>query len=354
MPQQSHVIKRPKNGVFRILGLMSGTSMDGIDVALLETDGKTFVKRGRFASYAYSAAFRKKLRASLGKKRAPQVERELTQLHARAVKTFLKTFKIKNVDALGFHGHTILHAPGKRITVQIGDGKLLAKLTGLPVLWDFRTEDVKAGGQGAPLVPVYHQALAATWKQPCAFVNIGGVANITYIDGKNLIAFDTGPGNALMDDYMMRWEKKPFDRNGTIASLGRARQKDVEAFLRHPFFKKKPPKSLDRDAFTRFMPQHGVVPDAVMTLTAMTAQSIAAGLKHVPKKPRLLAVTGGGRKNKTLMQALARAAGIPVIKVEDKKLNGDALEAEAFAYLAARVILKLPISFKTTTGRKKP
>ncbi len=351
MPKQSRPVPQPKNGLYRLLGLMSGTSMDGIDVAYIETDGLKKVRRGAFLSVPYTSAFRKKLKAALGKKSAPKLEKELTQLHAGAVKAFLKKRRVK-ADALGFHGHTLFHAPAKKITVQIGDGKLLTKLTGIPAVWDFRSDDVRAGGEGAPLVPVYHQALASGWPQPCAFINIGGVSNITYIDGKNLIAFDTGPGNALIDDWVLKHTGKAFDRDGALARKGRVDRKHVKVFLKDAFFVRKPPKSLDRDEFSRFVPRHLNAVDGVATLTAMTAQSIAAALRHLPKKPKLLAITGGGRKNKTLMQAIAKASGVTVIKVEDKKLNGDAMEAEAFAYLAARVLKKLPISYPSTTGRK--
>lgn len=351
MPKQSHRIARPKTRLYKLLGLMSGTSMDGIDVAYIETDGRKAVKRGAFMSVPYGAAFRKKLRASLGKQAAPAVEKELTQLHAAAVTAFLKKHKVKP-HALGFHGHTLFHAPKKKITVQIGDGKLLSKLTKLPVVWDFRSDDVKAGGQGAPLVPVYHQALAAKWPLPVAFINIGGVSNITYISKKELIAFDTGPGNALLDDWVLKHTGKRFDNNGALASKGRIDQKHVAKFLKHSFFARKPPKSLDRDEFAKFVPHHLNKADGAATLAALTAQSIAAAFKHLPQKPKLLAITGGGRKNAVLMRLIAKATGCKVIKVEDKKLDGDAMEAEAFAYLAARVLEKLPLSYSTTTGRK--
>jgi anhydro-N-acetylmuramic acid kinase len=355
MPRQYPRIKRPKKGFYRILGLMSGTSMDGIDVALLETDGRSFVRPKGFISVPYSATFRKKLRGVLGQMKAPAVEKELTQLHAKAVQAFLKKYKVRarEINALGFHGHTLLHAPAKKITVQIGDGKLLSKQTGIPVVWDFRTEDVKAGGQGAPLVPVYHQALAAKWPRPCAFLNIGGVANITYIGAKGeLIAFDTGPGNALIDDWMLCAAKKAFDKNGAFAKTGRVDMKWLKAYLRHPFFKKRPPKSLDRDAFNHFVPKDMSAKDGAATLTHMTALAVAEGLKHLPAKPKFIAVCGGGRKNVELLRLIALKTGCKIVKVESKKLNGDALEAEAFAYLAARVIENLPISFPTTTGRK--
>jgi anhydro-N-acetylmuramic acid kinase len=335
---------------------MSGTSMDGIDVALIETDGqKQLIRRG-FATYSYPEDFRKKLRAALGKKTAPAVEKELTKLHAFAVKDFLKKKKLrpKDIHAAGFHGHTLLHKPSSKITVQIGDGKSLAKLTGIPAVWDFRSDDVKAGGQGAPLVPVYHRALAASFPKPCAFVNIGGVSNITYLGERNeLLAYDTGPGNALLDDWVLKHTGKPFDTGGKLAGKGKADKRFLKKFLKHPFFAKKPPKSLDRDDFARFVPKHLNPADGAATLAAMTALSIAEGLKHLPKPPKFLAITGGGRKNAELLRLLKKETGIAVLPVEKKKLNGDAMEAEAFAYLAVRVIRKLAITFPGTTGRKK-
>lgn len=347
-------INAPKKRLFNAIGLMSGTSMDGIDVALLHTNGKTIVKTGAFASYPYSVAFRKKIKAALGKRRAPALEKELTMLHAKAVKRFLKTHKLRagDIDYIGFHGHTLHHEPTKKITVQIGDGKLLNKLTGIPVVYDFRSDDVKAGGQGAPLVPVYHQALASKQKHPVVFLNIGGVANITYIDDKKLLACDTGPGNALIDDWMQQHNKGAFDKGGKIAAKGKADTEWLKYFLDHAYFKTKMPKSLDRNAFSKWVPRHLNVQDGASTLTQMTVMAIAATLKQCPKKPKLIVVCGGGRKNTELLKRLSTLTGIKTVLIEALKLDGDAIEAQAFAYLAVREILGLPISFKTTTGRK--
>ncbi len=325
--------------------------MDGIDVGFLETDGQKAVKPGAFETYPYTKAFRAKLRAALGKTKAPALEKELTELHAKAVKAFIKKHKLKDIDALGFHGHTIFHAPAKKQTVQIGDGKLLAKLTGIPVVYDFRTDDVKAGGQGAPLVPVYHQALAAKWVKPAVFVNIGGVANITFIGKKNeLSACDTGPGNAMMDDWAFQHIKKPYDKGGKLAAQGVVDSAWIRKFLAHPYFKKKAPKSLDRDAFKAFTPTHLNAADGAATLAAMTVLSLIAAIN--PLKPSLVVVAGGGRHNTHLMRLLKATSLAQVLPVEKKNLNGDATEAQAFAYMAVREILGLPISFKTTTGRK--
>lgn len=356
MAKFSHPINRPKNRLFKALGLMSGTSMDGIDVACVETDGRGKVRAGAFASYPYRPAFRAALKKALGRKKVPQLEKELTRLHAKAIQAFCKKHIIKpgTIDCLGFHGHTLFHAPHKKITVQIGDGTLLAKLTGIPAVYDFRTDDVKAGGQGAPLVPVYHQALAAKWKKPVVFLNIGGVANITYVGEKELIACDTGPGNALIDDWVLARTGKPFDRNGALAARGEADIGWLKKFLAHPYFKKKAPKSLDREAFAAFVPHHLGTADGAATLTLMTVLSIAHALKSLPKAPREIIVCGGGRRNAYMMKLLGAFCGAKVVPIEARKLNGDATEAEAFAYMAVRAAMGLPISFKTTTGRKKP
>ncbi len=347
-------INRSKKHVFTAIGLMSGTSMDGIDVALLQTDGKKHVKTGAFASYPYSAAFREKLKNALGKYKAPSLEKELTKLHADAVQKFFKQFKLcaSDIDCIGFHGHTLHHEPAKKITVQIGDGKLLHKLTGIPVVYDFRSDDVKAGGQGAPLVPVYHQALAAKQKAPVVFLNIGGVANITYISAGKLLACDTGPGNALIDDWVQHHKKGAFDNGGKLAAKGKVDAKWVKRFLAHPYFKKNMPKSLDRNAFSKFIPGHLDMQDGAATLTQMTVAAIAETLKRCPKKPKLMVVCGGGRKNIELLQRLQKATRINTMPIEWMKLDGDAIEAQAFAYMAVREVMGLPISFKTTTGRK--
>lgn len=329
--------------------------MDGIDVAHIETDGRGRLQAKGFISLPYTPAFRKKLRSVLGKEKAPAVEKELTALHARAVRQYLKKYKMKadDVDVIGFHGHTLLHAPQKKKTVQIGDGAALAKAVHIPVVYDFRSDDVRAGGQGAPLVPVYHQALATKFKKPIAFLNIGGVANVTFIDAKgNLLAFDTGPGGALLDDWVQKHTGSAFDKNGALAAKGQADIAHVKAFLKHPYFKKVPPKSLDRDAFRSFIPHHLNAADGAATLSLMTALSIAQGLKAMPQKPKQLVVCGGGRKNIYLMKLLAMVTGLKTTPIEKLKQNGDATEAEAFAYLAVRVLLGLPITFKGTTGRK--
>ncbi|NTU77047.1 MAG: anhydro-N-acetylmuramic acid kinase [Alphaproteobacteria bacterium] len=351
--------------LFRALGMMSGTSIDGIDAALIETDGLGHVRPLGFKATCYSDAFRTKLRACFGKRegaRDPEVkavEKELTELHAAAVRQFLEEHRLspENIDLIGFHGQTIWHKPEDGETVQIGDGALLAHLTGLPVVNDFRAADVKAGGQGAPLVPLYHQALAARLSKPVAIINIGGVANITWIGGDKedeILAFDTGPGNALIDDWIFLHTGQPYDRDGALAASGRANEALVEHFLTHPFFAARPPKSLDRDVFQTMKPEGLNLADGAATLTLMTVRSILEGLRHAPEPPKKLYFTGGGRHNGSLMRWIGEISGLPVEKVEALGWSGDGLEAEAFAYLAVRSRLGLPLSLPGTTGVRRP
>jgi anhydro-N-acetylmuramic acid kinase len=260
------------------------------------------------------------------------------------------------VDLIVFHGQTILHRPERRWTWQIGDGALLARLTGTDVVNDFRSADVKAGGQGAPLVPLYHAALArnSPLARPLAIVNIGGVGNVTYIDGDTVLAFDTGPGNAPIDDWMHRHAGVAVDKDGDSARTGRIDNAALDKMLAHPFFARKPPKSLDRldfgmDAVEALLPQDGAA-----TLTAFTAASIAKAREHFPESPATWIVCGGGRHNKTLMEMLQARINAQVLKAEGARWDVDALEAEAFAYLAVRSRLGLPLSLPTTTGVAQP
>lgn len=354
-----------KKKLFRVIGLMSGTSMDGVDAALVETDGADYVKSLSTLTVPYEAAFRSRLRRHLGNKEGakdPEVaafERELTELHAGIVQQFIVQVNglAPEIDLIGFHGQTIWHQPKKRATVQIGDGALLANMTKIPVVSDFRSADVEAGGNGAPLVPLYHRALAAGLPKPVAIVNIGGVSNVTWIgedDEKDILAFDTGPGNALIDDWMLNRTGRAYDEHGLLASSGRADAKFAERFLAQPFFKKKPPKSVDRDAFRNLMPEGMTAADGAATLTLITAQAIVNGLRFMPHKPLHLYVTGGGRLNQTLMRLIGELADVAVDPVEKLGWSGDGLEAEAFAYLAVRSRLGLPLSVPGTTGVPKP
>lgn len=351
---------------------MSGTSLDGIDVALLTTDGEDIVERGPSATYPYRPEQQALLQEALREAKIVQdrsarpgvlatAERELTEWHASAVHKFLheNDLTYDNIDVIGFHGQTVIHRPEIRLTVQLGDGARLSRLTHCKVVYDMRAADVAAGGQGAPLVPVYHRALASSIEtRPLAFVNIGGVANMTWIgrDGA-LVAFDTGPGNALLNDWCERHTDLPYDRNGALAAQGVLDAKAFTALALSPYFEKSVPKSLDRNGFDISVLEGLTPEDGAATLTSFTATSIARGVGHVPERPKAYVICGGGRHNPTLMsniRGLLEPLGERVLVAEDLGFNGDSMEAEAWAYLAVRCLDGAPITFAGTTGAPGP
>lgn len=346
-------------GPIRALGAMSGTSLDGVDAAVVETDGRAIFGFGPSGYRAYSDSERAVLRAALGEWHGRTVDDAaelVTRAHAEALSEF------EEVDLIGFHGQTLAHEPRGRGTLQVGDGQGLSQALGLPVVWDFRSDDVALGGEGAPLAPFYHFA-CAKWigaDQPLCFLNLGGVGNLTYIDPSfdgpeepgALLAFDTGPANAPVDDLMQARLGLPMDRDGAVAKGGTVETGALELFLAEPFFTRMPPKSLDRNDFAEMI---GLVKelsdaDAVATLTAMCAAGVAQGIEHCPKPPARVLVTGGGRRNPVLMEMLRVSLDCPVEPVEVVGLDGDMLEAQAFAYLAVRVARGLPTSGPDTTG----
>lgn len=351
-------------GVWAI-GLMSGTSGDGVDAALIRADATAIHEFGPALGRPYEPAFRARLKACYGGKAPAEeiaaIERELTRLHAEAVQQLLAQAGMKpaEIHVVGFHGQTILHAPKERRTWQIGDGAELARATGIDVVNDFRSADVAAGGQGAPLVPIFHLALADMLsqevKRPLAVLNIGGVANVTWIgrDG-SLLAFDTGPGNALIDDWAQRHKGEPVDLGGALAKAGRIDEDVLAQLLSHPFFDQKAPKSLDRNAFHSNIVDHLSAADGAATLTAFTAASIARAIYLFPEPAQNWLICGGGRHNPVLMEALEERLDAPVRGVDQIGWNGDALEAQAFAYLALRSLAGLPLSFPTTTAVPTP
>jgi anhydro-N-acetylmuramic acid kinase len=284
------------------------------------------------------------------------LEADLTEAHAAATLAFIAELPTerRRVELVGFHGHTLWHRPEQRRSCQLGDGPQLARRLGIDVVYDFRSADVAAGGQGAPLAPIYHQALAAGLARPVAILNLGGVGNLTWIGEGGPIAFDTGPGNGLLDDWVRARTDRPYDADGRIAAAGRIDRARLAALLAHPYFEQAPPKSLDRLDFT-LAPVEGLgLEDGAATLAAFTAGAVARALRHLPAPPRRWLVTGGGRHNATLMRMLAQVLEVPVAPIEAIGSDGDALEAQAFAFMAVRSVRGLPISFPKTTGAPVP
>ncbi|MCF8468594.1 MAG: anhydro-N-acetylmuramic acid kinase, partial [Sneathiella sp.] len=350
--------KPGENKPLRALGLMSGTSLDGVDAAIIETDGVTVFSHGPVRSVPYEPGFRARLREVLGKKTAgAELIADFTRLQAESVLALLAENDLmpSDIDVIGFHGQTIFHDPANRLTVQIGDGVMMAELTGIDTVAEFRLADVAAGGEGAPFAPLYHRALAKGLEGPLAVLNLGGVGNVTYIDGEDVLAFDTGPANALLDDWILRHTGAPYDEGGEIAAKGRADAAILAKLLDHPYFEQKPPKSLDRDQFPVGEAIAGLsFEDGAATLLNFTSGSIRRALDHLPKRPKRWLLTGGGRKNPELARLIAEAVAAPVDPVEAVGWRGDDLEAEAFAFLAVRSLRGLPLSLPTTTGVPEP
>jgi len=355
--------------VQKVIGLMSGTSLDGVDAALLETDGIDIARAGPSLTIPYRKETRALLRAALEDARivaegAPvphairDAERQLTEVHAQAVRLLLAEAKLEAgaVGLIGFHGQTILHRPARHWTWQIGDGALLARLTGIDVVNDFRSADMKAGGQGAPLMPLYHAVLLrqSGQSEPSVVVNIGGVAQVTYIKGDLILAFDTGPGNAPIDDWMLRHNGSPVDQDGMIAATGKINDAALNVMLDNAYFGRRPPKSLDRMDFGMEAVEQLSPEDGAATLTAFTAASLAKAREHFPDPATTWIVSGGGRHNKFLMAQLRARVNAPVLSAEDAGWDGDGMEAEGFAYLAMRSKKGLPLSLPTTTGVEQP
>ncbi|MEX3015765.1 anhydro-N-acetylmuramic acid kinase [Gymnodinialimonas hymeniacidonis] len=353
-----------EKGPVRVAGAMSGTSFDGVDVALIETDGIEIFDFGEVRGTSYSDEDRAALRAAMGawpgEERAEEAAKVVETAHISALAG------LHDVSMLGFHGQTLAHDPEAGRTHQVGDGQVLADALGMEVIWDFRSADMGLGGQGAPLAPFYHWA-CARWMgtdAPVVFLNLGGVANISWVDPRMeapeapgaCLAFDTGPANAPVDDLMAVRGLGRFDEDGALAAVGTINMDILERMLADPWFDTTPPKSLDRDAFAALAEEVSDLSDAdaAATLTACSAGAVGRALLHLPEKPATILATGGGRRNATLMAMLADATATRVQPVEDAGLDGDALEAQAFAYLAVRVDRGLPTSAPGTTGVAAP
>ena len=347
-------------GTMRAIGVISGTSMDGIDVALVETDGEEALRTGPGRTYPYPEALRRALLAlaadpaRAGGEGLAAEDAAVGDAHAGAVEAFLRDHAIAagSVALVGLHGQTILHRPERRFTRQLGSGARVAARLGIDTIDRFRHADVAAGGQGAPFAPLFHRALAATLPRPLMVLNLGGVGNVTFIDDDATIAFDTGPASALLDDWVARHVGAAYDADGAVAASGRADAAILAELMRHPYFALPAPKSLDRNDFharARVVEGMGVA-DGAATLAAFTVESVAASLAHVPRAPARWIVCGGGRRNGFFMRALARRLGVPVDPAEAVGWDGDFIEAQCFGYLAVRSLRGLPLSLPTTTG----
>ncbi len=354
------------SSLLRALGLMSGTSVDGVDVALIETDGERLGAFGPVLTVSYPDESRRTIRAAFGAER-PNVatqaaERVVTEAHVEAMRRWSQTHGValSTLDVVGFHGQTITHLPEKKFTWQVGDGAALARATGVQVVNDLRSADVAAGGQGAPLVPVYHAALARELPKPLAVLNIGGVANVTWIGeewigaGESLLAFDTGPGNGPIDDWCARRAGQRFDKDGALAAAGTVDRTRLERFSEHLYFGRKPPKSLDRGDFNDSWADGLSVADGAATLTRGTARAIALGARHFPAPVTQWVIAGGGARNPTLLRAVAEETRGKIVTADRLGWNGDALEAQAFGFLAVRSLRGLPLTFPTTTSAPRP
>jgi anhydro-N-acetylmuramic acid kinase len=337
---------------------------------VIETDGRDLLRHGASVSVAYGPAMRSRIAEAIEVFKgvsertgrpgiAQDVEQEITIAHAYAIEALCSEANLqpRDVDVVGFHGQTVLHRPEIGLTVQLGNGPMLARMCGIDVVFDLRADDMRAGGQGAPLVPAYHAALARTLDlpRPVAFVNIGGVANITWIPAEGEpIAFDTGPGNALIDDWCADRIGVPIDRDGALAAVGRVDEPALARLAAHPYFARSLPKSLDRGDFSSSEVAHLSPADGAATLSAFTAATIVAGAALFPAQPASWVVCGGGRRNPVIMAGLQGRATGNVLACEDVGLRGDVIEAEAFAYLAVRSLESLPITFPGTTGVAAP
>ena len=363
--------------VMRAIGFMSGTSMDGVDITLIESDGETVVRRGEGFLREYTPSERAIIEEAVAASRdlgdrtarpgpLALAEDAVTRAHIEAMTAYLTDTGLKpgDIDVAGFHGQTVLHRPEEALTVQLGDGALLARETGVDIVYDMRANDMAHGGQGAPLVPVYHAALAMGLPSalepgfgPVAFVNIGGISNVTFVaPGVPPVAFDSGPGNALIDQWVEQNAGIPFDDGGRIASEGSADMAVVERYLSAPFFARNGPKSLDRGDFTLDGMAGLELSDGAATLSVLTAAAIARAAEKIETPPALWIVSGGGARNDAIMDALRAQAGADtrIVAAGEAGFNADMMEAEAWAYLAVRSRKGLPLTFPTTTGCREP
>ena len=354
----------PQPSAVTAIGVISGTSMDGIDVSVVETDGDAVVAPGPGRTFSYPEDLRRRLQELIAEPARAQSEpleeldRAVTDAHIAAIRRFMIETGLRpdEVGLIGFHGQTVYHRPEIRFTRQLGVGARVARELGTDTVDRFRHADVASGGEGAPFVPLYHRALASRLEQPVMILNLGGVGNVTFIDGETVIAFDTGPASALLDDFVLRRRGLSFDADGQLASSGTADERLVATFMTNPFFDRPAPKSLDRQDFHARAKGVEALSDAdgAATLAAFTVESVVASLRHVPRRPLRWLVTGGGRRNAHFMRRLRERLEVSVEPVESVGWDGDFLEAQAFGYLAVRSARGLPLSLPTTTGVPHP
>lgn len=342
---------------------MTGTSMDGIDISLVRTNGIDLKRLNKNFYYKYSAKTKKILDDMLKRdinfnlKNKNFLDEFITNEHYLALKDL---DIVEKCDLIGFHGQTIYHNPENRVSIQLGNPRKLSELLKKDVVFDYRSNDIASGGQGAPLAPIYHKLIIEDLKLelPCCIINIGGVSNLTYWDGNNLIGFDTGPGNALMDDFMSKKFDQNFDKNGIIASKGVPIEMEIRNFLQHEFFKIDPPKSLDKQDFNfqyeQLIKKDYYINDVMATLAEFTIEAIINSFQFLPKKVESILITGGGYRNVHLMNRLKDQLKLRIYSEKQLGINFDYLEAELIAYLSARSIYRLPLTFPSTTGVLKP
>lgn len=361
-----------KNKEVLAIGLMSGTSLDGVDAAIIKTDGHQVTRFGKACHIPYTVEQREQLQEAFARAKRennPNVrsnsiliaEGVINRLHLDAINEIISINQLQknDIEVIGFHGQTLLHKPEKGWSWQIGDGSELVENTGIKVVNDFRRFDVENGGQGAPLVPIFHRALLPNDETdfPVALLNIGGVANLTWFNGRDpndMVAFDTGPGNALLDDWIRKHSDLPYDKDGEISSKGNVQEILVNDLMNHDYFKEMPPKSLDRDAFDVSSLSMLSVEDGAATLIAFTVNAIKMAEVMCPDFVKKWYVCGGGAHNPTMMQMLSDELYGDVESISSIGFDGDYVEAEAFAYLAVRKLYNLPITFPGTTGINEP
>jgi len=356
----SYFVNSEKSSI-NALGLMSGTSLDGVDIALIKTDGNEEIILKYSKTYPYNQSLVDSIKIFINsRKNIKQTSLLITKFHAKSINSFIKNYNLNSneIDIIGFHGQTIFHSPNQKWTWQMGDGKYLSSLVRIPVISNFRYRDICLGGQGAPLIGIWHKALLNNLnniKYPCVFLNIGGVSNITYIEQKNNIpySFDIGIGNGPLDFIMQKFYNKNFDKNGKISLHGEINYQSLNNILNDPWFKKIPPKSIDKNYLNNLLflnINHLNPEDQAATISRLITMQLKESFKFFSLKPNSLYVSGGGVKNLAMMKGISEGYSGILLSLDDNNWNADAMEAQAFAYLAVKSIKSLPYTFNKTTG----